>query len=198
MFSTITWEVFLTTVTLLAVSYYAITTLLLYRKEIFQHIKTSRNHSQETLSTVNNDQPDSHAIIGSTREQDTLSRTSSVNAEEVNVGADDEEEPETIKIFNVASAGKDNLLIGSVADLLQEVRTIFQLTTDYASEKAECEALFRTLLLRYPHVRKTAYRQIISEYICEAGAKQFGFPIQLDEVGTWWEDAVPNRKDNPT
>lgn len=193
MFSTITWEVFLTTVALLAGCYYAITSLLLYRKEIIQQFKLRTDHSPATLSTVNNEQQDSHAIIGSTREQDTLSRTSSVNAEEVNVDAGDDEEPETIKILNVVSVGKDYLLIGSVADLLQEVRTIFQLTTDYASEKAECEALFRTLLLRYPHVRKTAYRQIISEYICEAGAKQFGFPVQPDEVSTWWEDAVPNR-----
>lgn len=193
MFSTTTWEVFLTTVALLAGSYYAITSLLLYHKEIIQQFKARTLLSFAAPSTVNDNKPDEQEIIGSTREEDVRGRTSAVRAEELSVGPGDEEEPETIDILNVAFAGKDNLLIGSVADLLQEVRTIFQLTTDYASEKAVCEVLFRTLLLRYPHVRGTPYRQIISEYICEAGAKQFGFPLQLDEVSTWWEDAVPSR-----
>ncbi len=198
MFNAITWEAFLTTIILLVGGYYFITTFLLYHKEITSWVKSRAGQSPETSSPateVIEDKIDSKGILGKVNSDDRLAtpRTSSVNAEDLSFGSSEDEGTEMVKPVTASRPQSDHLIIGSVADLLQEIKTLIQLITEYNSNKAESASLFRTLLLRYPHVKSTEYKDAISLYICQA-ATQFSFTLDLQEANTWWEDEKDTRK----
>ena len=57
-------------------------------------------------------------------------RTTAVSAEDLSVDETEDEEPETIKPHAISHSIKDNLLIGTVADLLQEIKTLVQLISE--------------------------------------------------------------------
>lgn len=186
MFSSITWELFLTTACVIIGSYYGITTLLLYHREVTQWIK-SRGQQPVVKATPTTVSASPFAVMGNIQEESTQALRSSVGtAAEINVAASDEE-PDTVYSPEVSSS-EEHLLIGSIADLLQEVKTVSQLIAECKSDKAEGESLFRTLLLRYPRLRSTTYREAINFYILDAARNQFSFDLSSSEVNTWWEE----------
>ncbi len=193
MFSSITWEIFLTTVVVLIGGYYGITILLLYHQEIILWVKTWEQQPvvspQSTKVTAS-----SHSVMGSIQQESLQAVRSTVSpAEEINVASDDEV-PDTVTSPEVLSLTSDHLLISSVSDLLQEVKTLSQLMAECKSDKAEGESLFRTLLLRYPHLRTTTFRDPINLFIIDAARNQFAFDLSLSEINSWWEDELPLKK----
>lgn len=192
MFSSITWELFLTTACVIIGSYYGITTLLLYHREITQWIK-SRGQQPVVKATPTTVSASPFGVMGNIQEASTQALRSSVGtASEINV-AESDEQPDTV-YSPEASSSEEHLLIGSIADLLQEVKTVSQLIAECKSDKAEGESLFRTLLLRYPHLRSTTYREAINFYILDAARNQFSFDLSSSEVNTWWEEERPSKK----
>ncbi len=192
MFSSITWEIFLTTVVAVIGCYYGITTLLLYHQEIIQYVKT--RGQQPLVSSESTKVTASHSVMGNIQEESSRELRSTISpAEEINVASDDDQ-PETVTSPEVVLWTRDNLLIGSVADLLQEVKTLSQLMAECKSDKAEGESLFKTLLLRYPHLRGTIYRDAINLFIIDAARNQFAFDLSLSEINSWWEDELPSKK----
>jgi hypothetical protein len=191
MFTSITWDFFLTALVAAIGSYYSITTVLLYHREIIQWIKSSGQQPVAQRESTGMAEP-SHAVMGGIQKESTQElRSSAAAAEEIYADATDEE-PETVTSPEALS--QDSLLIGSVADLLQEVKTLSQLLADYKSDKAEGESLFRILLLRYPHLRSTTYREAINFYIVDASRNQFSFDLSSSEVNAWWEEERPSKK----
>ncbi|SKC85152.1 hypothetical protein [Ohtaekwangia koreensis] len=191
MFTSITWEFFVTALVAAIGSYYGITTLLLYHREIIQWIKSSGQQPVAQTESTGIAEP-SHAVMGGIQKESTQELRSSVAAAEEIYADTTDEEPETVTSPEASS--QDTLLIGSVADLLQEVKTLSQLLAEYKSDKAEGESLFRTLLLRYPHLRSTTYRDAINFYIVDAGRQQFSFDLSSSEVNAWWEEERPSKK----
>lgn len=191
MFNAITWEAFLTTIILLVGGYYFITTFLLYHKEIIHWVKSRAAYSSENSSSVPEvieERIDMKGILGKINPDNQLApRTATVSAEDLIFGESEDEVTEMVNPVSASRPQSDHLIIGSVADLLQEIKTLIQLITEYNSDKAESTSLFRTLLLRYPHVKSTEYKDAISLYICQA-ATQFSFTLDLQEVNYWWED----------
>ena len=199
MFNAITWEAFLTTTILLVGGYYFITTFLLYHKEISNWVKSRTAHSPENSSSVPDvieESTDNKGILGRINSDNRLAtpRTSTVSAEELSFGESEGEVTEMVKPVTASRPQSDHMIIGSVADLLQEIKTLIQLIIEYNSDKAESASLFRTLLLRYPHVKSTEYKDAISLYICQAATTQFSFTLDLQEANDWWEDEKDARK----
>jgi hypothetical protein len=195
MFSSITWEFFTTTLMAAIGSYYAITTLLLYHREIIQRIKSSGQQSVGQAEYTTVEKP-SHTVMGGIQKESTQELRSSIGTAEEIYAAPASEEPETVTLPEAETSSHDSLLIGSVADLLQEVKTLSQLLADYKSDKAEGESLFRTLFLRYPHLRSTTYRQAINFYIVDASRSQFSFDLSSSEVNAWWEEERPSKNNS--
>lgn len=193
MFSSITWEIFLTTVLAVVSCYYGITTLLLYHQEIIQYVKT-RGQQHPVSPQPTKVAASSHSVMGSIQEESSRELRSTISpAEEISVASDDDQ-PETVTSPEVVSWTRDNLLIGSVADLLQEVKTLSQLMAECESDKAEGESLFKTLLLRYPHLRGTIYRDAVNLFIIDAARNHFVFDLSLSEINSWWEEERPSKK----
>jgi hypothetical protein len=193
MFSSITWELFITAIAVVIGGYYGITTLLLYHREITQWIKT-RGQEHVVKAAPGTLPLSPFAVMGNVQQEPTQTFRSSIEtADAINVAASDEE-PDTVHSPEAFRSSDDHLLIGSIADLLQEVKTVSQLIAECKSDKAEGESLFRTLLLRYPHLRSTTYREAINLYILDAARNQFSFDLSSSEVNTWWEEERPSKK----
>ncbi len=193
MFSSITWEIFLTTIVVVIGGYYGITTLLLYHQEIIHWVKTRGQQPVVSTQSTKVITP-SHSVMGSIQQESLQAvRSTVIPSEEINVASDDEV-PETVTSPKVLSSTSDHLLISSVSDLLQEVKTLSQLMAECKSDKAEGESLFRTLLLRYPHLRTTTYRDAINLFIIDAARNQFAFDLSLSEINSWWEEEPPLKK----
>lgn len=193
MFSSITWELFLTAVVVVIGGYYGITTLLLYHREIMQWVKSRGLSPVVQMGSTAVSEP-SRSVMGNIQKGSTQELRSSIGtAEEINVAATDEE-PDTVHSPEAVKSFDDHLLIGSIADLLQEVKTVSQLIAECKSDKAEGESLFRTLLLRYPHLRSTTYRDAINLYILDTARNQFSFDLSSFEINSWWEEQRPSKK----
>ena len=182
MFNFISWQSFLTLTTLLVAGYYSITSLMLYRKEIADWVKSLSHPSIPSPSTEPELKEPTENLMGIAQAlpESYAIRSSEISAEDIITSGKDEE-PETIH-----SAGKDQLLIGTVADLLEEIKTLIQLIAEYRTGKSESEALFNALFIRYPHLQHTSYPLAISFYICDASKEQFAFGLSCDEVMSWW------------
>jgi len=199
MFNSITWELFVTSFAGLIGSYYFITTLLLYHKEITQWVKsrltgsqsltlqpsdTAISHTQDILGAANNETRNETRNENKNENKRDAERTSVVESEDIAGGVTDDE-PDTITTTAVSNH-HDALLIGSVADLLNEIKTLIQLSAEYQSGKEECADLFKASLLKYPHLKGTTYQYAINGYICEESKNQFAFDLTLQEVAQWW------------
>lgn len=185
MFNFITWELFLTIITVLIGTYYIITSLAFYHAEIRSWLKSFSQPKQVSLTS--REEQSGEDLMGTTviAHEDHVLRSSFIPTGELITSGNDEE-PEQVH----AIKPKDELLIGSVADLLEEVKTLIQLIAEYRTGKTESKALFDALFIRYPHLQHTTYPLAISFYIHEAAKGKFSYDITADEIMSWWPSTI--------
>lgn len=184
MFNTISWQTYFTAILCLTVGYYSITALLFYAREIIQRIKSGSFTSSTPLSHQQERQEDNTAaIIGAATPTPLSSAQPMLASDEVILVASDEVAPD---IIHSPSASPESLIVGSVSDLLNEIKTLVLLCEEYKSDKEECIALFTASFLKYPHLKGTTYQQAITAYVCEEGKDHLSFIPKLDEVRQWW------------
>lgn len=164
MFNSISWESFLTTIGSLAGAYYFITTLMLYHQEITQWWKNKFNSSriEESESVV-----EQTAIMG--KVENTPSS------------------PSNPLVHTASVVTEKDVLIGSVSDLLQEIKSLIQLAIENNWDKAQSESLFRALLIRYPTLKNTTHQQSVSSFMADTTSEECSFALTTEEVMTWWE-----------
>jgi hypothetical protein len=186
MFNSFTWENFITTTACIVGGYYAITTILLYHKEIVQWLRPRSGSTESFTLQPEHSATETQDVMGtSTDEQGQhVERASVIESDEVVVEATDEI-PDTIR--PPASTQSDVLLIGSVADLLNEIKALIQHVAEYRTEKDECAKLFKASLLKYPHLKGTPYQLAITDFICEESKTRFPFMLTMPEVQQWWD-----------
>lgn len=182
MFNVISWESFLFTAAAVIGTYYAITALAFYRKELGEWIKKfGRTPVSIEAETVEDEYHENMMGNAQALQAEQLVRSSSASPEEL-LTSGSNEEPEAIQM----AEPKNDLLIGTVADLLEEVKALIQLIAEYGTGKTESEALFNALFIRYPHLQQTSYPLAISFYICDAAKGKFAYELTSTEVMTWW------------
>jgi len=189
MFTSITWGVFLTAIFSIISGYYAITSLLLYSSELKAWV-TGKLKSPQSLIEIDS-VPAPDGVMGPINLSDLKAepRISTVADQDIAISADDEF-PEPILTPRQGSALQaDSILVGSVADLLEEIKTLTNLISEYKSSKAECHAFFHALFLRYPQLRNTTYQEAINLYIMNATLDHFSFEVSLQDVASWWTTA---------
>lgn len=191
MFTSITWELFFAAILLSGTGYYTVTVLLLYHSEIIQWV---RSRSQQSVGP----NPEPHIeprpnrnIMGEINQVYSAPVKTSVPTEELAI-ADSDDEPETIQTS--VPSEKADLLIGNIADLLQEIKTLVRHVSENKSDKAESQSLFQALLIHHQQLRNTTYQDAISLYICNEAKDQFSFDLSVNEVNTWWsEEPIINK-----
>jgi len=193
MFNSISWEIYTTAALVIALGYYVITSLLLYSHELVRWVK-SRSTSSNDLPSREPESISSQASVmgGINRLEGFIDqRTSSVNLDAIAVTSQDEIQEEIVlPKTSTASSTSDHLLVGSVADLLEEIKTLIQLIAEYKSSKPESQEFFHALFLRYPQLVGTTYQEAVSLYICETARDQVSFELTFPEVYSWWKQSA--------
>lgn len=194
MFNSISWQEFLTTIAVAIGSYYAITTLLFYSSEITNIFR--QREPKQIASETNEDQNDStesNDLMGKVKYDTEVNaaREKSVSSEELQVQSSNENE-ETIKTS--LSNNADALLLGTIADLLQEVKVLAEVVSD--SSKEETVSLFKSLLSRYPQLVGTHCQEAVSFNIYDSCKAQCEFDLELNEITSWWPEVKSNSNDN--
>ncbi|MBS1554152.1 MAG: hypothetical protein JSU09_04435 [Bacteroidetes bacterium] len=179
MFNAISWEQFLTTASLLVGSYYLITTIIFYHNEILAWV----NNRGKTKTTAPESKPSLPNLMGKVQPEPIRPiRKQTVEADEMNFGPATQDE-------EVSQPPADTKLItGSVADLLQEIKTLAEMIAENNSPQEESIALFKSLLEHYPNVRDSPFREAVTIVIHTTCKDDCHFDIELNEVKQWWQN----------
>ena len=197
MLSSFSWNIFFTTVTLLAGGYYAISALLLYRGEITFWFKSkSGSTGLPTKPVVKSApvRPEPSGVMGGVALNDGRSelRSTSVSADDFLFASEDEPFNDIEQVPEVAL--KDEVVIGTIADLLEEIKTVSKLISETKSDGAEAESLMRTLLGRYPSIASGSFRDAVTLYLCKELSDRCAITVSLSDTEGWWDEESPNKK----
>ena len=107
-----------------------------------------------------------------------------LESEEINVQPSGEaEEP----IRQSATNSPETLLIGTIADLLEEIKTVIAGLPP--NEKEETVLLFKALLSRYPQLILTRYQEAINFFIYNSLKEKATFDLKPNEIKSWWYES---------
>lgn len=194
MLESISWQEFISTITLLIGGYYLITVLLLYGGEIshFFKQKTLRSSGTETKSRQN-DLNESGDLMGRVRYESRAAQTDpradTTNAEDIHVALTPEEEE---AIFVVDPA--EEQLRNHVASIQLEISSLIQVIPQRGKE--EIISLFKTLLSNYPQFLGTTYQEKVSGFIHQACKEAGPHHFEPGEISSWWAESETTSKQN--
>jgi hypothetical protein len=184
MFNSISWQDFLIVIVIAISSYYIITSLLLYSGEITHIFK--QKESKQIDSEAHDDQSGSNErndLMGKIKYETEVNvpREKSVTSEELQFQSSNESEE---VIVPVQSNQTDTLLIGTIADLLQEIKALAEVVS--TSSKEESVSFFKSLLQRFSKLRGTHYEDAVNVFIYNSCKEQCSFDLQPNEIKSWW------------
>jgi hypothetical protein len=194
MFNSISWQDFLIVIVIAISSYYIITTLLLYSGEITHIFK--QKESKQIDSTTQDDQNGSNEpndLMGKIKYETEVNvpREKSVTSEELQFQVSNENEE---IIVPVQSNQTDTLLIGTIADLLQEIKALAEVVS--TSSKEESVSFFKSVLQRFSKLRGTHYEDAVNMFIYNSCKEQCSFDLQPNEIKSWWVEEESNSTSN--
>lgn len=191
MFNSISWQEFLSTIGLIVGGYYAITTLLLFSEEIKSIFQQKRSKSIESdASDDQRDSNESNSLMGGIKyeslTQVNVSREQISSTEEINF-APLAEPDEAI------NATLNNAINRFVSTLRTEIESLLEVIAK--DDKKESATFFQALLFNYPQLVGTDSQDEISQDIYDALKNSCEFPIELNEVKSWWPVRPPKSDD---
>lgn len=175
MFNSISWQEFLNAISIVSVAYYVISILLLYSGEIIQRFKAKGDNANNPVPKVKEDWGN---VMGGINKDLPKKHEQTVDAQELLV-----QQP---KLNEQSTENEDSLLIGSVSDLLHEIKVLARVIKENNGSKAEGASMFQSLLANYAHLSTTKYQQSVSLLIHDLCRSECGFEVDLSEVNAWW------------
>jgi hypothetical protein len=176
MFKSISWQEFLYVVLAALGTYYCISILLLYSRDIIRIFKSKDESSRQTRPKVENSPSN---LMGGVKNDPPRKNEQYVDAQELTVDQS-------------GASTRDNeelLLIGSVSDLLHEVKVLSRVIKESNGSKEDGAPMFQSLLSNYPHISGTKYQGSVSIFIYEHLRNENVFEADLNEINSWWPAA---------
>jgi hypothetical protein len=191
MFNSISWQEFLTAISLIVGGYYVITTLLLYGAEITSIFKQKKSNSiDQEVSEDQNDSNESNDLMGSVKYETRVNvpHENVIESSELNVAQAKEAEEPIISIDprEAMMAGFATVLQGEIATLVTEFS---------ASPEGEIILVFKSLLSVYPQLVRTPYKDSLSLLIRDSLKATSAFHPELNEINSWWPQVAANPSD---
>ena len=191
MFNSISWQEFLTAISLIVGGYYAITTLLLYGAEITSIFKQRQPNSiDQDVSEDQNDSNESNDLMGKVKyeTQVNVPHENVIESSELNVAQDKEAEEAIISIDP-----REAMMAGFATVLQEEIAT---LVTEFSSStEGEIILVFKSLLSVYPQLVRTPHKDSLSLLICNSLKANSAFHPELNEINSWWPQVATNSSD---
>lgn len=183
MLNSISWSEFLTVITLLIAVYYTVSSILFYRDEIsnlFRKKNLTNNNKLSTDRVVAD-----HPLMGTTKpEPPKVIRKQSVATEELLFAPQSTNETPT--------PASDPIIIGTIADLLQESKDLAKSIAETTTSPEECVSLFQSLLDRYPQLNNATYKDAISISLFHTCKTELEIEYTLDQINAWWPNQTSN------
>jgi hypothetical protein len=184
MLESISWQQFISTITLLIGGYYVITVLLLYSSEITNFFKQKKlTPSGTETRSGQNDSNESDDLMGSVRYENRAAqivpREEIANAEDIDVVLSHEDE----EAISVVDVGQEQLK-EDLASIQLEIHSLIDVISERSKE--ESISLFKTLLSNYPRFIGTAHQHELSQMIYNSCKKAGQDHFELSEIDSWW------------
>jgi len=187
MFNTISWQEFLSTVTVIAGGYYIVTALLLYGSEIKNIFKQKEPKLiAAEISGDQNDSTESNDLMGRIKYEAEVNvpHESIVESDEINITQlNESEEPIQSR----------DPLIDSFKELQNEIEIIAEGLTP---NNREGLLLFEPLLLRYPQLLQTPYEEEIIRLVCKLIFEKLSEHSEPNEIKSWWTEVVTSAENH--
>ncbi len=184
MLESISWYDFLTTTVLLVGSYYIISALLLYSNDITAFFKKSNRSNSSTDNGSKTEFVDN--LLGKPKyDAPGKSVPTTLAAEEMQFQPSQAVEEE----IPHSSTQADTILIGTVADFLQEAKTLAEVVK--GNDPVEITSLFKSLVERYANLSTSHYQSALSIHLYTSFKEQ-DIEISLDEINAWWLESKSN------
>lgn len=192
MFNSISWQEYISTITLVVGGYYTIAALLLYSNEIKNIFnQKARKNINEDVSENQRDSRESNSLMGGIKYE--MLTPENVSREQIST---------TEEMFFAPLAEADEPIDGTlnnainrfVSTLLTEIESLLEVIAK--DNKKETATYFQALLHNYPQLVATDFQDEISQHIYDALKSGCEFQIELNEVKSWWPVRQPKSDDN--
>ena len=170
MLKSISWQEFLTVISILSVVYYSVLGLIYYRAEI-RNLLSGRGKVK--ASSPSDSTKRSTSLIGQIKEEEEIDE----DEEQGRLSSD--------QIHPVENNPQDALL-GAVADLLKDLKEIIDSIGANKTDKGECLVLIKAIFSRYSQLAGTKYQPSINLFLYENAVDQFPFDLPLEEINNLW------------
>jgi hypothetical protein len=192
MFNSISWQEFISAVTLLVLAYYVIAALVLYHNEIGNIFNQRRvKYIDEGVNDEQSDSNESNSLMGGIKYESLT---------QVNVSREQISATEEINFAPLAEADEpidatlNNAINRFVSTLLTEIESLLEVIAK--ENKIETATFFKALLYNYPQLVATDYQDEISQHIYDGLKQTCEFHLELNEVKSWWPVRKPKSDNN--
>lgn len=183
MFESISWQEYLSAISLLIGTYYVISTLLLFSSEITTIFKQGKlGFSVNRSNSHQIDSNESSNLMGKVRyesEEQHRQREEKIEVEQLTFVSNREEE-EAIEVLDAVEDNRKRDLYS----IKEEIQALSQVVSEV--DKEECVSLFQSLLSRYPQFYGSDIQQEINKIIYNSFLKNERFQIDTTEIKSWW------------
>lgn len=171
MLKSISWQDFITGIAAVLGAYYVVSIALLYSRDAFRWLKSKQKASDDNEINVSGSN-----LMGAIKSEPPRKNEQSLEAQDLIIGESAKERNED----------DDSLLVGSVSDLLHEVKVLARVIKESGGSKDEGTPMFQSLLLNYPQLINTKYQESISLFIHQHCTDESLFDVDLNEINSWW------------
>ncbi len=180
MFNSISWQEFFQIIIITVGGYYTISIPLLYSKDITQKIQALKTRSVKTKAQPAVRKPNN--LMGAIKNEQPSETISSnqkvVRSAEISISENTSD--------TAAKYLEDALLIGTVSDVLQEIKVIADMIAESKGNKEDAASAFQSLLKNHLHLLSTKYQQAIDLIIYDHCKNQCALQVEMSEIKSWW------------
>lgn len=173
MFTSLSWLDFLYPTTILVGTYYVVATILSGIKKLRRNATAHDLHSSTREEDAGN-------LMGAIKPSVVLLQQTSVDTNQVLIASEDNQDQQTEII---AAAGP------TVADLLQEIKTLTQNILDKGSPAGESIPRYKALVQQNSHLADGPFKEAINKFIHDQCTNLCGFDIEISEIRSWWSNS---------
>jgi hypothetical protein len=181
MFNTISWQEFLSAITVIAGGYYIVTALLLYGNEITNIFRQKEPKLIATkISADQNDSNESIDLMGGIKYES-----------EVNVPHENVVESNEVSVQQPSAPDEPIESRDFLSDAFEELKNEIRIIADGLSSESKDEStlLFKSLVLRYPQLVQTQYEEKIIQFINDLIKEKQAFHLTPNEIKSWLSEA---------
>jgi hypothetical protein len=199
MFNSISWTEFLLAIGCLAGAYYFIVGLLCYQQEIVTRLKGVKSTPSIPEPLPSNEDADN--LLGAIKktppandpeDSDNVDQIEDVD-DQIQLSdssAPTNREPAQ-EVHRRESLGDNGLVLGSIADLLEEVKLILSLFGDEKPGKEDLASPLRALLEKYDWLVSTRYLIAINIFVYDLCKETCSEELTPQDVRSWWPAHSP-------